>query len=95
MVQLAKRNRRVFEPEMRLWFAIPGALISFVFVRNALSVVIMFSFTPWITNMGVRNASILISLLVIVLLSFPLPLLIWDKNVRIKTVPRYKRYARL
>jgi hypothetical protein len=70
-------------------------MVAVVFLRNALSVVIMFSFTPWITNMGIRNAYILISVLAIVVLNVPILLLKWGKALRRKTAPRYRKFAQL
>ena len=69
-------------------------MVSIAFVRNIISVIIMFAFTPWIRNMGIRDAYILISILALAILLLPVPLAFWGKKLRIKMAPRYRHFAR-
>ncbi|PSR76563.1 major facilitator superfamily domain-containing protein [Coniella lustricola] len=72
---------------------IGDALVAVIFVRNGLSVVIMFALTPWIEGMGVQNAFILMAIIAFVILSIPLPLLKWGKQARIKSAATYAHYS--
>jgi hypothetical protein len=62
-------------------------------VRNILSVVVLFALTPWISGMGVQNVFILTAVICFVILSIPVPLLIWRKKARIATAKRYRQMA--
>ncbi|KAH8800499.1 major facilitator superfamily transporter [Xylogone sp. PMI_703] len=129
---LSRRNGGIFEPEMRLYMAIPAAFISFavlaigwgiygfgfmvagdvalsyvtdcyqnivadalvaiVFVRNAISVIILFTLSPWISSLGIQNTLICASFLALGILLIPIPLLIWGKRARIATAEKYRYY---
>lgn len=68
-------------------------MVAVVFVRNAFSVVIMFSGTPWIQNLGIRNGFILAAAISFVLLMVPVPILIWGKSGRKHTAARYRKFS--
>ncbi|KAJ5347934.1 Major facilitator superfamily domain general substrate transporter [Penicillium brevicompactum] len=149
VVWQSRRNKGIFEPEMRLWLLFPAiictsigswvfgigleqgwhwiilaagnaifgfgfmitgdmaltyltdcyplilndTLISVVFIRNALAMVIRFALTPWITGMGVQNAFILIGVLSLVTMVMPALLMLYGKRARIHTAQKYMEYA--
>ncbi|KHN95286.1 Major facilitator superfamily domain, general substrate transporter [Metarhizium album ARSEF 1941] len=142
---LSKRNGGIYEPEMRLWLALPSALLTpcsvlmvglgiaygtpwpliavgfgilgfnlgvtgsialsyamdcyhhiignamvgIVFSRNVLSVVVLFTLTPWIAGMGLRNMHILVAVISSVVLLIPALLLVWGKKSRIALANTY------
>ncbi|KIW44000.1 uncharacterized protein PV06_05044 [Exophiala oligosperma] len=146
---LSKRNYGIYEPEMRLWLALPAALITpagllmfgiglnngvawpvlavgygifgfgfvvagdialaysmdcyqdiignalvgVVFTRNAFSVLVLFTLTPWINGMGLQNMHVLVAVLCFVILLLPIPLIVWGKKARIATAKLYKKLA--
>ncbi|BCS23599.1 uncharacterized protein APUU_40043S [Aspergillus puulaauensis] len=69
------------------------ALVGVVFVRNGLSVLIMFVYTPWITAMGIQNTFIVAGLISLAMAIMPIGLLIWGKRAREHTAAEYRRYA--
>ncbi|KAH6866160.1 major facilitator superfamily domain-containing protein [Thelonectria olida] len=147
---LSKRNGGIYEPEMRLWLALPlailtagsvlmaglgiaytvpwplvafgfgllgfnlgatgsialsysmdcyhdiigDAMVGVVFSRNLLSVVILFTITPWIEVMGLRDMHILVSVLTFFILIVPVLLLKWGKRARIAFAGVYMEMAR-
>ncbi|KAH6866043.1 hypothetical protein B0T10DRAFT_82607 [Thelonectria olida] len=147
---LSKRNGGIYEPEMRLWLALPlaiqtagsvlmaglgiaytvpwplvafgfgllgfnlgatgsialsysmdcyhdilgDAMVGVVFSRNVLSVVILFTLTPWIEVMGLRDMHILVSVLSFFILIVPVLLLKWGKRARIAFAGVYMEMAR-
>ncbi|PNY29218.1 MFS-type transporter [Tolypocladium capitatum] len=147
---LSRRNGGIYEPEMRLWLALPAAIITpagilmfglglnyeapwpllavgfgffgfglivagdialsytmdcyhdiignalvgVVFMRNALSVVVLFALTPWIDGMGLLNMHIIVAVLCFVILLIPVPLLIWGKKARVASARAYSAMAR-
>lgn len=68
-------------------------MVGVVFSRNAFSVIVLFTLTPWIDGMGLQNMHILVAVLCFVLLLLPVPLLIWGKKARIATAKTYKEMA--
>ncbi|PMB70177.1 putative MFS-type transporter [Beauveria bassiana] len=96
---LSKRNRGIFEPEMRLWLALPmaiiigSAMVGVVFVRNAASIGILFGLTPWIEKSGIRNVNIVMFCFCFLILLLPAVLLIWGKKARLASAVSYKRLA--
>ncbi|KAK2595650.1 hypothetical protein QQS21_006621 [Conoideocrella luteorostrata] len=150
IIWLSRRNGGVYEPEMRLWMALPmavitpagvmlcgmglayglswpvvavgygifgfglvvagdialsyamdcyhdiigNALVGVIFTRNAISVLVLFVLTPWISAMGLRNQQILVGVLCFVLLLLPIGLLLWGKKFRAATAKKYANYAR-
>ncbi|HQT70751.1 MAG TPA: hypothetical protein PLE48_10035 [Thiobacillus sp.] len=73
---------------------IGNALVGVVFTRNAISVVVLFALTPWVSAMGLRDLHILIGVLSFVILLLPVALLIWGKKARIATARSYMEMAR-
>lgn len=150
IIWLSRRNGGIYEPEMRLWIALPAALVTpagilmfglglayeapwpllavgfgifgfglivagdsalsyamdcyhdiignalvgVVFTRNAISVVVLFALTPWVSAMGLRDLHILIGVLSFVILLLPMALLVWGKKARIATARSYMEMAR-
>ncbi|KAJ5503480.1 hypothetical protein N7463_006354 [Penicillium fimorum] len=146
---LSKRNGGIYEPEMRLWLALPiaiicpvgilifglgiaygvhwavlavgfgffgfslaaisgitlsylmdcyqdiigDALVGVIFMRNIFSVIVLFTLTPWVEGMGMRDLHILVTVIAFVIYLIPIPLLIWGKKARIATAPSYRRMA--
>ena len=64
------------------------ALVGVVFIRNVLSVIVLFTLTPWVNGMGIQNVHILIAFIIFAILLLPIPLLIWGKKARIATAKR-------
>ena len=69
------------------------ALVSVVFVRNAISVIIMFSYTPWIERLGIQNMFISAAMLSLISLIAPIAVLIYGKQARRRSAPKYRLYA--
>ncbi|KAJ5347546.1 uncharacterized protein N7506_000799 [Penicillium brevicompactum] len=111
---LSKRNGGFYEPEMRLWLALPlaivtpvgilmfglglayiigDALVGVIFMRNILSVIVLFVLTPWVNRMGMRDLHILVAVIAFIILLMPIPLLKWGKQARIATASRYRKMA--
>ncbi|KAJ5121912.1 hypothetical protein N7448_003045 [Penicillium atrosanguineum] len=146
---LSKKNRGIYEPEMRLWLALPAAvlgpasilmfglglaygvhwsllavgfgvygftlasisgislsylmdcyqdvigdaLVGVIFMRNVISLVVLFVLTPWVNGMGMQNLHILCAVVAFAVYMIPVPLLIWGKKARINTAAAYKKMA--
>ncbi|OAQ63957.1 MFS general substrate transporter [Purpureocillium lilacinum] len=73
---------------------IGNALVGVVFTRNVLSVVVLFSLSPWIDGMGLRDMHILVSAVSFCILLIPVLLLIWGKKSRASLATRYREMAR-
>ncbi|GKZ23295.1 hypothetical protein AbraIFM66951_011688 [Aspergillus brasiliensis] len=74
---------------------IGDAFVAVAFVRNAISIIIMFVFTPWIDGMGIKSTFILCGVLAFVSLNICIPMIMFGKKARIHTAERYKYYAGL
>ncbi|ETS79680.1 hypothetical protein PFICI_09533 [Pestalotiopsis fici W106-1] len=142
IVRLSRKNGGIYESEMRLWPALPGALftcggflmfgiciaqgrswvllalgagifgfgfvtcadialsyltdsyqnligdaiIGVIFVRNAISVIILFVLTPWIDGLGLEYMFVSCALITLVItLGFPVILLVFGKRMRQST----------
>ena len=72
---------------------VADALVGIVFSRDVFSVIVLFTITPWIEGMGVQNLHILTACLALIILSIPVPMLIWGKQLRVRTSGQYKRMA--
>lgn len=72
---------------------IGNALVGVVFTRNAFSVLVLFTLTPWINGMGLQNMHVLVAVLCFVILLLPIPLIVWGKKARIATAKLYKKLA--
>ena len=62
-------------------------------MRNIFSVIVLFVLTPWVNGMGMRDLHILVAVIAFVILLIPIPLLIWGKQARVATAPRYRKMA--
>ncbi|KAJ5933681.1 hypothetical protein N7454_006010 [Penicillium verhagenii] len=145
----ARRNKGLFEPEMRLWLLFPAiicnsigswvfgiglargwhwiilavgnaifgfgfmitadvsltyltdtypliindALISVVFIRNGLGMIVKFALTRWLKGMGIQNAFILIGFLSLATMIMPALLMVYGKRARINSAPKYREFA--
>jgi hypothetical protein len=69
------------------------ALVGVVFVRNAISVALVFAVPPWMKNMGVYNMFVLCGVLGAVVAVTAVPLTIWGRKWRIVLARRYQKYA--
>lgn len=69
------------------------ALIAVVLIRNGISMIIKFAFTPWIRGMGIQNTFVLAAMVALVTLLMPIPLMVWGKRARVRTARKYRRYA--
>jgi hypothetical protein len=65
------------------------AIIGVVFVRNGISLIIMFVVTPWINGLGIQNCFISVAVVAFIFQLMPIPLLIWGKRIRRSTAKRY------
>ncbi|PWY96567.1 sugar transporter [Aspergillus sclerotioniger CBS 115572] len=72
---------------------IGDTLVGVVFVRNVISVVVLFALTPWVDGMGLRNLHILLAVLAFCIYSLPIALLIWGKKARAATASTYREMA--
>lgn len=53
------------------------ALIVVVFVRNGISVLVMFVYTPWIRGLGIQNTFICVAMISLAMMIMPTLLHIW------------------
>ncbi|KAJ5712987.1 uncharacterized protein N7483_010168 [Penicillium malachiteum] len=146
---LSKRNNGIYEPEMRLWLALPvailgpasilmfglglaygvhwsllavgfgvygftlasisgislsylmdcyqdiigNALVGVIFMRNIISLIVLFVLTPWVNGMGLQNLHILCAVIAFVFYMIPVPLLIWGKKARVATAVSYRKMS--
>ncbi|RAL06111.1 MFS general substrate transporter [Aspergillus ibericus CBS 121593] len=72
---------------------IGDTLVGVVFVRNVISVVVLFALTPWVEGMGLQGLHILLAILAFFIYSLPIPLLIWGKKARAATASTYRKMA--
>ena len=72
---------------------IGDALVGVVFTRNAFSVVVLFTITPWLAGMGIQNMHILTACLAFAILSLPVLFLLYGKRFRLSTRERYRVMA--
>lgn len=64
-----------------------------VFVRNMISVPVLFGLAPWLSSMGLVDFHILLAALCFAFLLPPIPLLIWGKRIRGATASNYRDMA--
>lgn len=86
--QLPRKTTRLTATQI-----IGNAMVGIVFSRNVLSVVVLFTLTPWISGMGLRNMHILVAILCFVILLIPAMLLVWGKKARIALANTYLAMA--
>lgn len=68
-------------------------MVGVIFVRNAISVIVMFGLTPWLDGMGIQNTFILLAVVCLALSMIPVPLIVWGKRMRINTSKIYNHYS--
>ncbi|KAH6999116.1 sugar transporter [Ilyonectria sp. MPI-CAGE-AT-0026] len=64
---------------------IADALVAVTFFRNAFSILIMFTITPWLNAMGIKNLFILLACVVFAILALVFPMIVWGKKARYRT----------
>ncbi|OJI99560.1 hypothetical protein ASPVEDRAFT_50977 [Aspergillus versicolor CBS 583.65] len=69
------------------------ALVGVILVRNGISVLIMFVFTPWVNNLGIQNTFICIALISLIMTLLPIILLVMGKAARARTAADYRKFA--
>jgi len=62
-------------------------------VRNTMSFAIGYGVTPWVTNMGLQNAFVLAAFAGMAQVLTVLIFIKWGKSLRVKSIPRYAKYA--
>lgn len=72
---------------------IGDALIGVIFVRNVFATIIATTLTPWVTNMGLTNVTIISVVLGLALSLLFVPMIIWGKRARIWTADRLEVMA--
>lgn len=72
---------------------IGDAIIGVVLIRNILSVIVLFTITPWLNGMGVQNLHILTACLAFAILMLPVLFLAKGKAFRRRTAERYRQFA--
>lgn len=72
---------------------IGNALVGVIFMRNIISVIVLFVLTPWVNGMGMQNLHILCAFLGFGIYLLPIPLLLWGKKARLYTAASYKKMA--
>lgn len=69
-------------------------MVVIVFCRNIISVIMLFIYTPWVSNLGLEHTFLIISILCLVtLLGIPIILLIYGKRLRISSVAKYRHFS--
>jgi hypothetical protein len=71
------------------------AFVGISFVRNAISVGLLFGLAPWIEKVGLRNVGITISLLCLGFYLLTIPMVLLGKRARRMTAKRYAKMAEL
>lgn len=66
-------------------------MIGVIFMRNILSLIVLFVLTPWINGMGVRNVHVILAVIAFAIYLLPVALIIWGKSARVATAARYKK----
>ncbi|EFY91864.1 hypothetical protein MAC_02149 [Metarhizium acridum CQMa 102] len=70
-----------------------SSMIGIIFTRNVLSVIVLFSLTPWIETMGLQNVHILVAGILGLILLIPVLLLKWGKKARVRSAKAYRAMA--
>jgi hypothetical protein len=68
-------------------------MVAVTFIRNILSMIMVFALSPWIAGMGVYNMFILLGVLSLTVCATCVPMLIYGKKLRIKCADNYKKFA--
>ncbi|RSL83960.1 hypothetical protein CEP52_016569 [Fusarium oligoseptatum] len=69
------------------------AVVTIILIRNTMSFAISYGITPWIDNMGLQNAFILLAFAALVQLALFLPMIKWGYTLRKSSVKTYWKYA--
>lgn len=69
------------------------ALLMFPAVRNTMSFAVNYGITPWVTNMGLRNAFILAAFVGMAQSASFLIMVKYGKKLRRSSGPRYVKYV--
>lgn len=72
---------------------IGNALVGVIFMRNIISLIVLFVLTPWVNGMGMQNLHILCAFVALAIYLIPAPLLIWGKKARFMTANSYRAMA--
>ena len=72
---------------------IGDAVVSVVFVRNALSALIWIGIVPWVGSGGLNDILIVISVAASIVILLPIPLLLYGRRGRIATAAKYREYS--
>lgn len=69
------------------------AIVTVILIRNTMSFAVNYGSTPWVTGMGLQNTFILAAVLSFLGFLTFLPMTIYGKRLREKSVDRYRRYV--
>ncbi|KAH8878810.1 MFS general substrate transporter [Thozetella sp. PMI_491] len=70
------------------------AVVGVIFVRNVISVIILFSLTPWINAIGLQDMFISFTFITLFfLVGFPVLLLTYGKRFRYASIPLFEEYS--
>ncbi|RSL87237.1 hypothetical protein CDV31_016287 [Fusarium ambrosium] len=69
------------------------AVVTIILIRNTMSFAISYGITPWIDNMGLQNAFILLAFAALVQLALFLPMIKWGYTLRKSSVKTYWKYV--
>jgi hypothetical protein len=82
-------------PQLTFLQLVGDAIVGVIFVRNVLSVAILFSMTPWIEAMGLQYMIVLLALITLTInMGFPILLLMFGKRARQSTITVFGSFAR-
>lgn len=71
------------------------ALVAVAFVRNALSMSIVFALTPWINALGYRNMFLSAGFFALGFNLLVVPMIIYGKRLRVMCAKRYGELAKM
>ncbi|POR33087.1 Major facilitator superfamily transporter [Tolypocladium paradoxum] len=77
----------------KLTRVIGDALVGVVFIRNAISVIVLFCLSPWRDAVGMQNLFVMVGIISFLFCMVPIPLLIWGKRARVATADKYRYYS--
>jgi len=68
-------------------------MVIVTFVRNMVSMAMVFAISPWIAGMGVYNMFVLLGVLTIAVNATYIPMMIYGKRLRKLSAQNYAKYA--
>lgn len=68
---------------------VADAFIGIIVIRNGLSMMILFCFSPWVESIGLKNTFISGGCLTLIPIMLTVPLIIWGKDLRRRSASRY------